>query len=224
MADRLENYIEVPERIRRFYEKHPEGRLVTASFEFVRLENLPETTKVGNNEKDVACNFVIIKALAYRDLEDPYPAVGLAWERIPGRTPYTFESEVMNGETSAWGRAIAALGILEEGESIASANEVRGRREEARDERPATDKQIQWLGPTGRKRKQHSINDDDYAAMLGHIGIEDIDQLQRWMVEPLIAMMETGVVPSSGPDVPADMTGLNPVEINDEADVPWSNS
>jgi hypothetical protein len=42
---------------------------------------------------------------------------------IPGKTPYTKDSEVENAETSAWGRAIAALGF-EVHNSIASAEEV----------------------------------------------------------------------------------------------------
>jgi hypothetical protein len=49
--------------------------------------------------------------------------VGTAWELIPGRTPYTKTSEVQNGETSAWGRALAAIGFVSK--KIATAHEVR---------------------------------------------------------------------------------------------------
>ena len=48
-----------------------------------------------------------------------------AFEPIPGKTSYTKDSEVMNAETSAWGRAIVALGF--ETKKIASADEVRAR-------------------------------------------------------------------------------------------------
>jgi hypothetical protein len=42
---------------------------------------------------------------------------------LPGQTPYTKGSEIENVETSAWGRAIGALGILID-RSIATVNEI----------------------------------------------------------------------------------------------------
>jgi hypothetical protein len=45
---------------------------------------------------------------------------------LPGSTPYTRGSEIENTETSAWGRAIGALGIGID-KSIASGDEVRGK-------------------------------------------------------------------------------------------------
>ena len=106
----LENYVEVHTRIEKFYEKYPEGSLQsTFSIEQVRDDT-----------------FVVVKAYAYRTPEDSRPGVGLAWEPYPGLTPYTKGSELMVGETSAWGRAIASLGF-EVNKGIASANEVRNR-------------------------------------------------------------------------------------------------
>jgi hypothetical protein len=52
--------------------------------------------------------------------------VGLSAEPYPGNTPFTKEAELENGQTSAWGRALAALGFKVD-RGIASANEVRGR-------------------------------------------------------------------------------------------------
>jgi hypothetical protein len=52
----------------------------------------------------------------------------MAWEPVPGRTPYTKGSELMVAETSAWGRSLAAIGIATN-KSIASAEEVRSARE-----------------------------------------------------------------------------------------------
>jgi hypothetical protein len=52
----------------------------------------------------------------------------LAWEVIPGKTPYTKDSEVQNAETSAWGRAIVAVGAAT-AKKIASREEVRNRTE-----------------------------------------------------------------------------------------------
>ena len=51
------------------------------------------------------------KALAYRTPDDPLPTVGHSYLEVPGATPYTRGSEIENVETSAWGRAIGALGI-----------------------------------------------------------------------------------------------------------------
>jgi hypothetical protein len=72
-------------------------------------------------------SYVVYSAALYRDPEDLLPAIGTAWEEIPGRTPYTKGSELMNAETSAWGRACIAAGIPSK--KIASFEEVRNRQE-----------------------------------------------------------------------------------------------
>jgi hypothetical protein len=105
----LGDYVEVKDRIKLFYELYAGGRLVTKS---VKMLTAPDGTQR-----------VLVKALAYRSVDDPLPGVGSSWLQIPGATPYTRGSEVENAETSAWGRAIGALGILIE-KSIASSNEI----------------------------------------------------------------------------------------------------
>lgn len=106
----LSDYKEVSERIDDFREKHPEGTL--------QSEVIPSPFD----------SFVIVKAYAYRSPDDPRPGVGLAWEPVPGKTPYTKDSELMNAETSAWGRAIVAVGASD-AKKVASANEVRNRQD-----------------------------------------------------------------------------------------------
>ena len=69
--------------------------------------------------------YIIYTAALYRDASDEKPAIGTAWEEVPGRTPYTKGSELMNAETSAWGRACVAAGIP--AKKIASFEEVRNR-------------------------------------------------------------------------------------------------
>jgi hypothetical protein len=110
----LGNYIEVKDRIAIFYELYPNGRLVTGDVRFA-------TADVPDGKARV-----MVQALAYRTPDDPLPGVGWSWMELPGTTPYTRGSELENTETSAWGRAIASLGILID-KSIASAQEVQNK-------------------------------------------------------------------------------------------------
>jgi hypothetical protein len=108
MDKRLENYVDVPHRIKLFYEKYPNGSLQMDSIQF-------ET--IGDQV------IVIGKAYAFRTPEDPRPGVGTAQEYFPGKTGFTRGSEIQNLETSCWGRAIGALGIGID-KSIATKEEV----------------------------------------------------------------------------------------------------
>ena len=105
MSFDLDGYKTVAERCVEFFAKHPHG---TLSSELTRLED-----------------GWLCKAFAYRTPDDPQPGMGHAFEPVPGKTPYTRDSEAMNAETSAWGRAIIAAGIPSE--KIASQDEVRAR-------------------------------------------------------------------------------------------------
>jgi hypothetical protein len=126
----LEGYVEVHERIEKFKEIYPEGSL--------QSEFIWDTPEV-----------LIVKAYAYRTPDDRRPGIGHASEPVPGKTPYTEDSELMNGETSAWGRALAALGI-EVHRGIASGNEVRTRGGGTSDE-PASQGQIDYLLGKGKR-------------------------------------------------------------------------
>lgn len=97
-------YIEVKDRIIAFYEKFPNGSLQS------------EMVELGDD-------IVVMKGYAYRNPEDQRPGIGHSQMPIPGKTPYTKDSEIENAETSAWGRAIAALGF-EVHRSVASADEI----------------------------------------------------------------------------------------------------
>jgi hypothetical protein len=109
----LKDYVEVPERIAQFREKHPDGSLQSEVLAYP-TESYP---------------FVVVKAYAYREPNDPRPGVGHAAELYPGRTPYTKDSELMNAETSAWGRALVAVLAADTKRGIASANEVQARQD-----------------------------------------------------------------------------------------------
>lgn len=118
----LDEYVDVSERIAQFYERFPEGSLKTGSPpQFVELGGKP---------------FVVYHAQAFRSPEDPCPTDGWAWEPVPGPTQFTKDSELMNAETAAWGRAIVALGF--ETKKIASNQEVQNRRGATAAVAPAT--------------------------------------------------------------------------------------
>ena len=107
MSNFAEDYIPVAERIAAFYAKHPEGSLQSEMVE------LSETR-------------VVIRAYAYRTPDDIRPGIGYSSLTIPGSTAFTRGSEIENCETSAWGRAIAALGF-EVKRGIATAEDVRNK-------------------------------------------------------------------------------------------------
>lgn len=114
MSFNLDDYIDVALRIKAAKDAWPEMSLQPANplkpFEIVTIK---EQT------------FVVYVAALYRDPADATPAMGCAWEAVPGLTPYTRGSELMNAETSAWGRAIVAAGIPSK--KIASREEVMAR-------------------------------------------------------------------------------------------------
>lgn len=112
----LGDYKEVADRIPEFYERYPDGRIAAIG--------KPEVVAVGNK------TFIGVTVGVWRTPDDPQPCIASAWEPFPGATTFTKDSEMMNAETSAWGRALVAAGILAKGEKIASRNEVRNRREE----------------------------------------------------------------------------------------------
>lgn len=111
----LSDYVPVPERIVAFRAQYPEG-VLTRLDPGGRLVPLEFVSYAGSD-------WVIYTAFAYREPMDNMPGVGTAWEVIPGRTPYTRGSEIQNAETSAWGRAIIAVGAAD-ASRIASREEV----------------------------------------------------------------------------------------------------
>ena len=129
----LDDYVDVAQRIADFRAHYPEGSLQPlnpqAPFE------IREVKGTGKNGQEFTATFIVYVAVAYRDRDDPRPGVGMAWEVFPGRTPYTLGSELMNAETSAWGRAIIAALASDSKRGVSSREEVRNRQAE-RDETP----------------------------------------------------------------------------------------
>jgi hypothetical protein len=118
MAFKLDNYVDVPTRLRMALDKHPELRIVESGY---RVEEFGAGT------------VLICTVTVYRSPDDTLPVVASAQESLPGKTPYTKDSELMVGMTSAVGRALGYMGFGID-KSIASSNEVKAREHT----RPAT--------------------------------------------------------------------------------------
>jgi hypothetical protein len=112
MAFDIQNYTTVQERVAEFYTRYPEGSI---QFEYMGIMDGDPTKMWG-------------VASAYRTPTDPRPGVGTASEYIEGKSPYTRGSELQNLETSAWGRALASLGIGTS-KGLSSKEEIIGSRE-----------------------------------------------------------------------------------------------
>lgn len=120
------DYAPVADRIALFYERHPEGRIITEL--------------VSRSQHDVT-----FRALVYRSPTEPEPAAtGWASER-PGDGDVNAVACVENTETSAIGRALANLGFAASAqrpsaEEMAKVQRARERLAQAggRTERPAS--------------------------------------------------------------------------------------
>jgi hypothetical protein len=108
------DYVDVATRIRDFKNEYPTGSLQQVRVEF---------HTIGSQ------TFVLYVAACYRTPDDERPGIGSAWEPVPGKTPFSKDSELMIAETSAWGRAIVAATGAETKSNgkIASADEVNAR-------------------------------------------------------------------------------------------------
>jgi hypothetical protein len=118
MGFNLDDYVDVATRLKELLEKYPEASVEASPPKLVAVD--------GSNFVEVT---VTITA-------DGRTARASAWEPIPGKTPYTKDSEMMNAETSALGRACGMWGIGLK-KSVASLDEVRARREASKAVHPS---------------------------------------------------------------------------------------
>lgn len=109
MSFDLGDYVDVRHRLEMALLAFPDLRVV---------EERPELITMGERV------YIQCAVTVYRTHDDPQPGRAYCWEVWPGRTPYTKDSEQMNGATSALGRALGYMGFgIKAG--LASANEVR---------------------------------------------------------------------------------------------------
>lgn len=106
------DYIDVAQRINEFFRRYPDAS----------IQCDPAVVQTIGDR-----SFIAVTARAYRTADDARPGIAQAWEPFPGKTNFTRDSEAMNAETSAIGRALAALGV-ETKRSMATANDVARRR------------------------------------------------------------------------------------------------
>lgn len=194
----LEDYVDVAERISLFYDRHPDGSLTR--------DGKPAVMEVGDKV------FVAYTALAHRYPGDPHPGMGTAWEPFPGPTPFTRDSELMNAETAAWGRAIVAVGIGAS-KGIASTQEVRNRSGEERPQRKAGNPQAVISEPQAKRAfaiaRQAGKTDADVAAVLKMFGYSALAEIRKGSYDEVVARLESKEpIPVGGTDVPADDADL----------------
>jgi hypothetical protein len=140
MSFDLGDYVDVRHRLELALLKFPNLRVV---------ENEPQLINMGERI------YIQCAVTVYRDHDDPQPMRAYCWEVWPGRTPYTKDSEQMNGATSALGRALGYMGFgIKAG--LASANEVRTAQgnshpstEPRTDSKPPQQQQRPTARPTG---------------------------------------------------------------------------
>ena len=114
MSGFANDYVEVAERVSLFFQKYPNGSIQADPAKVVI---------VGER------TFITVVVRAYRTADDTRPGIAQAWEAFPGKTNFTRDSEAMNAETSAVGRALGLLGIASK-RSIATKEDVQRRQAE----------------------------------------------------------------------------------------------
>lgn len=123
MSFDMKDYVEVADRIRAWYAEHPDGRIETT------IHTLTDS-------------LVIVRAEAYRDAVTPAAGVGHSSLAIPGKTPYTKDSELENAETSAVGRALVMAGIP--AKNVASSHEIKSKRSARSTVSPSPARREDW--------------------------------------------------------------------------------
>lgn len=178
-APDLSNYVDVATRIKLLTEKYPNASVLCTEPKVVNID--------GHT-------FIEVSAFIKCNDDHERTAKASAWEPFPGKTPYTRDSEMMNAETSAIGRAIGALGIGLTG-SMASQNEVANRQGTTVSQQgnttvtqvgnPPSDKQL-WLYKKLLKE----------AGMLPPVNIADMDKFE---VSRAIEALKAGEQPEEIP-------------------------
>lgn len=155
--DRFEDYVPVSERLERFYERFPDGRITTAIV-----------------EHNLESGFVLMRAEVFRNADDAQPAAtGHAFE-VRGESYVNKTSYIENAETSSVGRALALLGF-EVKRGVASREEIQ---KAARMQAAAPTKGQAQSQPTAEEQKTDFDREILQAAVeLGY----DAAKVRKWV-------------------------------------------
>lgn len=155
MANFADDYVDVAERIQQLFIKFPDASIQTDYQGMVEIQGV---------------TFLIMKSTVFRTPNDPTPAVDYAWEMVPGKTSFTRGSEMMNGSTSATGRAIAMLGVATK-KSIATRQEVQQAKDRQADgdpwQRPIEEEETPKVGAYGN---MHTATDAQHKKIIAMCG------------------------------------------------------
>lgn len=143
-----DGYVDVPTRLRMALGKYPD----------LRIQETARSIEPGPDGSQV----LVCTVTVWRSPDDPLPSIASASEPYPGRTPFTRNSELMVGMTSALGRALGYMGFGID-RSIASSNEV-----EARTGTPAPAPRSAPTRPAGDWRPTEK--QERFLRALGHAG------------------------------------------------------
>ena len=128
---KMENYVDVPTRLRLALEKYPELSI---------QESRPTVVSMDDGKQ-----YLEVTTRVWRHPQDPLPIIVSCWEEYPGTTPYTRGAEQQNASTSSLGRALGMLGFGIK-QSIASREDV-----ERRQPAPVTSTKVVTSPETGEK-------------------------------------------------------------------------
>lgn len=172
-APDLSNYVDVATRIKLLVEKYPNASVVCTA---------PKVVEIAGHH--------FIEVVAHISCNDGSgrEAQASAWEPFPGKTPYTRDSEAMNSETSAIGRAVGALGLGLTG-SMATANEVANRQGQPNVTVVNNTTQTQYGNPPSEKQLWL------YKKLLKEAGKTpplNIDQMDKFEVSRAIEALKAG--------------------------------
>lgn len=178
-GDKLDGYVPVSERVDKFYQKHPEGRILTTVV-----------------EHDREAGFIMFRAEVYRNPEDTMPAAtGHAYEyKDAGYVQKS--SYIETGETSAIGRALAFLNF-ETKRGIASREEV----EKAERHRARVEAQQQPQQPRNEVRSEPRREVRDEAAPIAPRAVEAVAVAAPVAATPNVASIAAAT--ASRADAPA---------------------
>ncbi len=232
----LDSYVDVATRLAEFRDRYPEGSLQPADlampYHVARVpahwcqqcigrrqvkagrdgwRDCPRCSCTGLRREDEPGEdcFIVYAAAAYRTPDDPRPGIGVAWEPFPGRTPYTAASELMNAETSAWGRAILAVLASDSRKGVASREEVRNRVAEREDGLPANSD-----GSLSRSRTTDA--EKDAAGVMTAAQLAEHTALQPKPAETRGRSSRSSTTPADDPFYDPDRPTSDPIDAEDQ--------